>query len=163
MERIRPIGTPLPRRACWGAALAVLMAPSLAHATLGHAYDSVVADRAHMAARMSSTRMSTHTVHALETPGGGMVREFAGADGQVFAVAWRGPGRPDLRQLLGERFDTLQADNARRPRLRRTPMTVSRDDFVVRTGGHPGAFWGVAYLPRQLPAGFSGQDFAGTP
>ena len=73
----------------------------------------------------------------------------------MFAVTWRGPGRPDLRQLLGEHFQTLQDDNVRRgPRTRR-PLSVSRSDFIVRTGGHPGGFWGVAFLPQSPPAGFS--------
>ena len=79
---------------------------------------------------------------------GGLVREFTRADGTVFAVTWRGPGRPDLRQLLGDHFQTLQADNVRNgPRTRR-PLSVNRSDFIVRTGGHSGAFWGVAFLPQ---------------
>jgi hypothetical protein len=73
----------------------------------------------------------------------------------VFAVTWRGPGRPDLRQLLGEHFQTLQADNVRAgPRTRR-PLSVNRSDLLVLTGGHSGGFWGVAFLPQMAPAGFS--------
>lgn len=130
-----------------------------AHAFLGGAYASVEADRAHMAARLTSAAAATHTVHTLTLANGGIVKEFTRADGTVFAVTWRGPGRPDLRQLLGEHFSTLQADNPirRGPHFRR-PMAVSRQDFIVQSGGHSGAFWGVAFLPEMAPSGFSPTD-----
>jgi hypothetical protein len=77
----------------------------------------------------------------------------------VFAVVWRAPGRPDLRQLLGGHFDTLQADNATRVGRRyRRPLAVSRSELVVQSGGHSGAFWGVAVLPGMEPPGFSLND-----
>jgi hypothetical protein len=127
-----------------------------AHASLGGAYASVEADRAHMAARATSAGAGAFTVHTLTLANGGTVKEFTRVDGTVFAVAWRGPGRPDLRQLLGEHFSTLQADNATRrgPRYRR-PMAVNRSDFIVQSGGHSGAFWGIAVLPQMEPPGFS--------
>ena len=140
-----------------GAAWLVFAAP--AHAALGGAYDSVLADRAHLSAKLSSSPAATHTVHALTTANGGVAREYARPDGGVFAVSWRGPARPDLRQLLGGYFDTFQADNAPRGgRRARRPLAVNRADIVVHTGGHPGAFWGVAYLPKMTPAGFSARD-----
>ena len=146
----------LSRLFCAAAAVAGLSAAVPAYAFLGGAYASVAADRAHMAARLQTTAAATHTLHTLTLANGGLVREFSRADGAVFAVTWRGPGRPDLRQLLGDKFAVLQADNAPRPgRVRRLPPTVNRPDFVVLTGGHPGAFWGVAFLPRNAPAGFS--------
>jgi hypothetical protein len=130
-----------------------------AHASLGAAYASVEADRAHMGASLTSKAAATHTVHTLKLANGGIVREFTRVDGTVFAVAWRGPGRPDLRQLLGAHFDTLQADNATRrgPRYRR-PMAVNRTDLLVQSGGHSGAFWGVAILTQLEPPGFSPND-----
>ena len=130
-----------------------------AHATLGRAYDSVVSDRAHMSARLASAQGARFTVHTLTLASGGVVREYAGTDGVVFAVARRAPGRPDLQQLLGDSFATMQADNARagQPRLRR-PLSVQRSGLVMQSGGHPGGFWGVAYLPQNLPTGVSPQD-----
>jgi len=141
------------------ACLAGLTYAATAHATLGAGYSSVEADRVHMSAKVSTTAAATYMAHALTLANGGMVKEYSRNDGTVFAVTWRGPGRPDLRQLLGSHFDTLQADNATRigRRIRR-PMAVNRADFIVQTGGHSGAFWGVAMLPQMEPAGFSAND-----
>jgi hypothetical protein len=127
-----------------------------AWAGLGGNVDSVEADRTHMAARLSSVATTGYTVHTLSLPNGGVTKEFAGPDGVVFAITWHGAGRPDLRQLLGDRFAVMQSDNATANgrRLRR-PLSVNRSDFVVRTGGHPGAFSGLAYLPQLVPQSFS--------
>jgi hypothetical protein len=149
----------LSRLVCVAAAAAGLMAALPAHAFLGGAYASVATDRAHFAAQLKTTAAATHTLHTLTLANGGMVREFSRPDGTVFAVTWRAPGRPDLRQLLGEHFTVFQADNAQRlGRARRAPLRVNRSDFVVVTGGHSGAFWGIAYLPQSAPAGFSASE-----
>jgi hypothetical protein len=130
-----------------------------AWAALGGGRESIDTDRRHLAARLSATAAATHTVHVLTMPNGEVIREFARNDGTVFAVAWRGPARPDLRQLLGPRFDDVQADNVL-PGGRRTrrPLAVRRPDFALTSGGHPGAFWGVAYLPALAPPGFPVKD-----
>ncbi len=139
--------------------LAFSVTPCSSWAGLGQPFESVKTDRARMSARMASIAMATHTVSALTLANGGVVKEFSNRSGMVFAVSWRGPGRPDLQQLLGGGFDTLQADNVDRGgRRMRAPLKVDRSDLVVHTGGHPGAFWGVAYLPQQTPSGFSGAD-----
>ena len=127
-------------------------------ASLGGTYASVEADSVQMVAKRATAAAATHMVHSLVLPNGGVAREFARRDGVVFAVSWRGPGRPDLRQLLGDYFGAMQADNARAGRLRRLPLSVNRSDFILRSGGHPGAFWGMAYVPQLVPAGFSSAD-----
>lgn len=140
-----------------------------AAAALGGSPRTIEADRAHLAASISSRSTTTHTVHALAMPNGSVVREFVNNDGVVFAVTWRGPGRPDLRQLLGGAFDTFQATVAgpdsntavasngavaHHGRLRRG-LVFEQRNLVVHSAGHPGAFFGFACLPQQTPAGFS--------
>jgi hypothetical protein len=139
--------------------LAWLAAINPAHATLGGANESVERDRAHMAARISTTQVGSYQVHTLILPNHGVVKEFARPDGTVFAIAWRGPGRPDLRQLLGSGYDQMQAEN-RPPNGRRTfrPLSVNRSDLVVQSAGHPGAFSGFALLPMVQPSDFSISD-----
>ncbi len=138
------------------AILLIVTAAFPARAALGGAYASVETDRVHLLAQRSSTAGPNYEVHALTSTNGGVAREFTRSDGVVFAVAWRGPGRPDLRQLLGEHFQTLQSDNVS-PGGHRThrPLSVSRSGLVVYSGGHVGGFKGYAYLPQQAPAGFS--------
>jgi len=131
-----------------------LATPALA--ALGQSYASVETDRARFAAKANVVAASDHTIHALSLANGGVTKEFTRSDGVVFAVSWHGPGKPDLRQLLGGYFDAFQSDN---PTLHghrtRRPPAVNRSDFQLRSGGHPGAFWGVALLPQLAPAGFS--------
>jgi hypothetical protein len=141
---------------------AFLASAGPAGAALGRAYSSVDTDRLTLGATVASTFASTfagaYTVHTLTLPNHGVVKEFTRADGLVFALVWQAPGRPDLRQLLGDNFEIVQADNARvGPRVRR-PLAVNRANLVLKTGGHPGAFWGAALLPQLEPAGFSASD-----
>jgi hypothetical protein len=144
----------------WAAALAlglaVVLAGNAARAALGAGYGSVETDRLHLGASSRTTAAAGFAIHTLTLPNHGQVNEYTRADGVVFAITWRGPGRPDLRQLLGSYFDRFRTDNALvRGRRSRMPLHENRPDFKVRTGGHPGAFFGAAFLPRAAPAGFS--------
>ncbi len=148
------------RIAALGSIVATLSAgPALA--ALGGPLESVEADRAHMrAAAAPALQMEGYTVHPMTLAGGGVVREYADKNGVVFALNWTAPGRPDLRQLLGEQhFADFQADNGvvRRVRTRRA-MVTRRPDLVVHSGGRPGGFFGVAYIPSVVPPGFSAVD-----
>ena len=139
--------------------LVVLLLPVAARAELGGAMTGVQVDRAHLDARLTSTPSGTHTRHEMTLPNGGLVREFTNANGRVYALTWSGPGKPDLRSLLGGYFDRLQTGNARiNPRARRQPMQLVRSDVIIQTGGHMGYFWGVAYVPALTPAGFAVTD-----
>ncbi len=129
-------------------------APSFA--SLGGASTTIEADRVHLAARSSTIANTDYKVNVMTLANGGTVKEFERSDGVVFAITWRGPSHPDLRQLLGSRFEVLQADVAARkgPRLRGR-LTDERSDFVLHGGGHSGAFFGSAYLPQAAPSDFS--------
>ena len=154
----------VPRRtSALGCAVALVVtlvvAPQASRAELGGRYASVMADGVRLRAQVKSVPATNYTVHHMTLANGGEVRQFAAADGTVFAVAWNGPGRPDLRQLLGPRFDAVQTANAPvRGHFRRHALTVQQSDFIVQTGGHPGAFFGVAYLQQSLPAGVTGSE-----
>ncbi|HEX7789559.1 MAG TPA: DUF2844 domain-containing protein [Afipia sp.] len=138
------------------------MIDDAAFAALGEKRASVDTDRTRLVAISRSARSSASgTEHHLTLQNGTEVKELENAAGTIVAVSWHGPGRPDLRQLLGDQhFATFQAANIRygRLRMRRAPQ-VERSDLIIRTGGHPGAFWGVAYLPAQIPAGVDLNNF----
>ena len=76
----------------------------------------------------------------------------------VFAVSWRGPSRPDLQQLLGDRFATLTSTTQPDMRHARRRLNVDHADFVIHSEGRPGAFWGMAYLPQATPSGVTAKD-----
>jgi hypothetical protein len=101
-----------------------------------------------------------HTVHEIRVPGGTRVREYVSAGGTVFGIAWQGPFRPDLQQLLGPYFDEFQraAQIAKNKRAGRGPLLIDSPELVVHMGGHPRAFVGRAYVPSLLPADFSADE-----
>lgn len=135
-----------------------------AHATLGGKASTVEADRTRLKARIASQiDRTTYSVHELTLESGTVAREYLRPDGTVFAVSWQGAQRPNLKQLFGDSYFTrFQADNTATARIRmRRAMASTHSDFVVRTGGHSGGFWGFAYLPQTAPAGFPVQTLQG--
>lgn len=141
------------------AAAFVITAP--AHAELGGPLTSVHADGGRMGARIASQSMRGYARHDLTRANGGLVHEFTNAAGQVFAVTWAGPGKPDLRAVLGRYFATYQAagsDGGRMHRILRRPPQVDRSDLQIQTAGHMGWFRGVAFIPSLAPAGFVAGD-----
>jgi hypothetical protein len=141
-----------------GAALgvAVLIAaliPHVASATLGQPENTVQADvaGAHAAIKSSENRTS-YRVHEIQLPSGTVMREFVAPNGNVFAVAWQGPTRPDLRQALGQYFDAFAS--APRTKLSdRRHVQIQQGDLVVQSGGHMRALSGRAYLLSAIPSG----------
>lgn len=89
---------------------------------------------------------------------GTTVREFTGGDGQVFAISWNGPIMPDLRTLLGKHFDTLIDEAGKKPKAGNSRLDIRRGEVVIESGGHMRAYAGRAWIPAQLPAGFSSDD-----
>ncbi|WP_174286443.1 DUF2844 domain-containing protein [Sphingomonas bacterium] len=141
---------------------AILVLASGAHAELGGPVSSVKVDGGRMGARMASLSMRGYARHDLTRGNGGLVHEFSNASGQVFAVTWSGPGKPDLRTVLGKYFGPYQASAGGgvgrvRHALRR-PAQVDQADLQIQTAGHMGWFHGVAYIPSLAPAGFSTAD-----
>ena len=135
------------------AALTCLLASHAALATLGGPVSSVESDRAHMkASAVTTTSTTLYSVHQMQTEAGTIVREFANTDGIVFAVVWRGPFPPDLRQTLGTYFGEYQTA-PRAPKSGHAMDSVERPDLVVHASGHLRAFNGSAYVPQLVPAG----------
>jgi len=141
------------------ASAAAFLIPSASLAELGGSYSGVQRDQAHLHAQLQSQTRAGLTTHVMTLAVGSTVKEFTNASGTVYAVSWRGHGKPDLRQLLGAHFNTMQAHYAQtRGRVLRHAALVNEPSLVVQSGGHPGAFWGVAYLPQAVPAGVSVTD-----
>ena len=145
------------RVGCCVGALMVALLPRLACAALGEPEASVAADVSQLKGSIKSTLRGNYRVHEIQLPSGTVLREFAGAGGNVFAVAWSGPAIPDLRQALGRYFDVyVTAAQARQGGRRH--LQIEQSEFVMQSSGHMRAFSGHAYLPQALPAGISAEE-----
>jgi hypothetical protein len=79
------------------------------------------------------------------------VREYVNPDGKVFGVAWDGPTKPDISQLLGAYF-TRYANAATGQGMARQLRNIDQPDFVLRMSGHMRHFTGSAWVPALVPA-----------
>jgi len=132
-------------------AAASSMVPTGADAALGQHAERIAADTTRLAAiAHASSVQAAYTLHTITLPSSTVVREYVGADGIVFGVAWDGPTLPDLKTVLGGAFERFA--NAS-PTRGAGPLAVSAADLVVYSSGHLRAFAGHAYLPQALPAG----------
>jgi hypothetical protein len=129
------------------------LGPNIACATLGEAETTVRTDVDQMRAsiRSSQDRLG-YRVHEIQLPTGTVLREFVAPGGNVFAVAWTGPAKPDLRQTLGKYFDT--AVSASKPKFSdRRHLQFQQGDLIVEGRGHMRAMSGRAYLASAIPSG----------
>jgi hypothetical protein len=143
----------LKRAALGVAVLIAALLPHVASATLGQPEITVQNDAAQTHAAIKSSEDRTgYRVHEIQLPSGTVMREFVAPNGNVFAVAWQGPTRPDLRQALGQYFDAFAS--APRTKLSdRRHVQIQQGDLVVQSGGHMRALSGRAYLLSAIPSG----------
>jgi hypothetical protein len=138
------------------AAAAALMSATT-WASLGGGVNTVAADSAALSGQVSSTSMVQYDVHQISSDGL-VVREYVTRQGQVFAITWQGPFKPDLKQLLGDyfaRYQSAVAAAAQNRAGRHRHFAVSGSDVVVQSSGRMRAFQGLAYIPSLVPAGVS--------
>jgi hypothetical protein len=137
------------------ATMAASLMPQRARAALGEPEATIAAETRQFRGSIKATQFANYRVHEIALPSGTILREFAAPAGTVFAIAWRGPVLPDLRQALGQYFDVyVTAAQARRGGSHHH-FEVRQDAFVMQSSGHMRAFSGRAYLPTALPAGVS--------
>jgi hypothetical protein len=104
-----------------------------------------------MRASLRITRGAAFAVHELQAPTGHVVREYVSPSGTVFGVAWQGPSKPDLRQLLGTHFDEFIQASDQMQRHGHGPLVIQLPGLVVVSAGHMRAFSGKAYVTQMLP------------
>ena len=131
--------------------------PGMASAALGGMESSVQADATEVQGSIKVQERALYRVHEIQMPSGTLVREFVSPAGKVFAVAWRGPMMPNLRQTLGAYFDNYVAA-AKLKEAHHRRVQVHQDDLVIESAGHMRAFSGRAYLPNAIPSGVNPGD-----
>jgi hypothetical protein len=129
-----------------------------AFAALGGDGTSVQTDLARMKGTLRMTSTAVFTVHEITTESGVVVREYVSPGDKVFAVSWRGPLIPDLRQMLGGYYGQFQ-QAASAPHLGgHRHLTIREPGLVVQSSGRMRAFSGRAWAPDLLPQNFSVSD-----
>jgi len=137
------------------AVFTALAIPLSAFAALGESVDSVQTDQTHMRAerrKIDAVTSANYTVHESQSPSGTIIREYVSSTGTVFAVAWKGPYQPDVRQLLGKYF-TEYSQAAKISPAHHRHLNIQQPELVIQASGHMRAFAGRAYIPQLLPAG----------
>jgi len=140
---------------------ALVMAPTLAApawAALGGDAASVQADLLRMKGELRSRSSGAVTVHEITADHGMVVRQYLTPGGKVFAVSWRGPVNPDLRQLFGTYYGQFEQAAATTPHSDLRHLAIEQPGLVVRISGRLRAFSGRAWLPEMVPNGFSVAD-----
>jgi hypothetical protein len=128
----------------------VPLAPRNARATLAGDLASVTSNERALEARRTVVALTGVTRHDLTLPSGDVVQEFVSPAGVVFAIRWRGPSAPNLRELLGRQFDKLRT---KRSRGWNHTLSSSAGDFEIRAWNHRHLFGGAAWIPSLVPAG----------
>jgi len=106
------------------------------------------------------TPLGRYTRHEAALDTGTVVREYATPDGQVFALAWRGPVLPDLTVWMGRYFEPFkqETEQARSAGHRGGTVRVARDGLVVNSAGRMPHFSGYAYVTNLIPPGLQIKD-----
>jgi len=142
------------------AAVAVALAASSAHAALGEPAASVTVEQAQLHAARRQTFGPQVQVHTLQWADGSQVRQYAGPDGRIYAVAWNTRGKPQLALLLGSHYDryvaAVRAAQRARPGIQHAGQWPD-GELVVEAVAHGTVFSGRAYLSTMIPAG-QGRD-----
>lgn len=139
------------------ASLAQSAAPP-ALAALGADVASVQADGLHMKGEVRvSTSPSGYDIHEMQLPSGTVVREYVSVGNKVFAVSWRGPSIPDLRQTLGTYFPQYVAASSL-PHGGHHHLDISQPGLVAHSSGNMRSYFGFAYVPSLLPPNVSAAD-----
>ena len=129
-----------------------------AFAALGGDATSVQADLVRMKGALRTTSSAAFTVHEITTSSGTVVREYLSPGDKVFAVSWRGPVIPDLRQMLGTYYGQYEQAASTPHAGSHRHFAIVQPGLVVQSSGRMRAFSGRAWAPGLLPHNFSTND-----
>jgi hypothetical protein len=141
--------------------IVLVAAAAPARAAVGDDASAVTADQARLRATLRIVAMKAYAMHELTTPAGATMREYV-ASGKIFAVSWSGGWRPDLREVMGTRYQQYLEARRGRPRAR-GPVHVELPGMVVVMGGYLRTSWGHVTLTDLAPPGWNDEALRGAP
>jgi hypothetical protein len=142
--------------------LVAVASPPKARAAVGDDVTAVAADQSRMQASLRIMPMQGYAIHELTAPAGATVREYVSSTGKIFAVSWSGGWRPNLRDIMGSRYDQYVAAT-RGQRRARGPVRIELPGLVVSMGSYLRTFWGQVVLTDLAPPAWQEQSMGGTP
>jgi hypothetical protein len=126
-----------------------------AHAGLGEKVSVIAKDQNRLHLQKHEEQSFAHfTVHQISTPAM-TIKEYANAEGLVFALTWKGHRAPDLNALLGpyqQECVTAAQTTPRHPGLHRFGVLRSKNVIIERVSRLRSAR-GRAMVPALIPAG----------
>lgn len=126
--------------------------PGFALATLGEPVSSAAKNLSSLKVSAKTTT-EKYSVREYEQ-NGNTVREYATAEGIVFAVGWNGISKPDLQALFGSYYNEyLEGLNAIPKQYGVKSISMKTAKMVVRRGGRMRDQRGFAYVPSLVPEG----------
>lgn len=135
---------------CIGILMSLL--PGFALATLGEPVSSAAKNLSSLKVSAKTTT-EKYSVREYEQ-NGNTVREYATAEGIVFAVGWNGISKPDLQALFGSYYNEyLEGLNAIPKQYGVKSISMKTAKMVVRRGGRMRDQRGFAYVPSLVPEG----------
>jgi len=134
-----------------GVGVAGLAAAAPAGAALGGDVSSIEADRVSIKGEVRAGMVSGYEVREITTSAGALVREYLTPAGKVFALSWRGPTIPDLRQILGAYYARYAQAVSGPHAGDHRHLTIEQPGLIVQSSGRMRAFYGRAWDPALLP------------
>ena len=144
-------------------AMLAAILPGLACATLGNNPATINNDLQVLNGNLATSNVQTknanpttlihnakYDVYIFTTAQGITVKQYVAND-QVFAISWRGPRIPNLRQLYGTYFNSYSQTKTQNTGM--SQRVINTLDLDASTYGINGAFVGRAVLKTQLPEG----------
>ncbi len=129
----------------------LLALPLASQAELGGNLASINQEQKTFGSSLSSAPQTGYTIYTQTINPGLVIKEYLTTNGNVFAVAWKGPNLPNFQVVLGAYYANYLTALQNNPRA----IFFQDDNIVIESGGMMGGYVGRAYLPKQFPAGIT--------
>ncbi len=138
----------------------LLLLPAAAMAELGGTASTVQADQQRVNGTRSVSQRAAYAKHEIRTGNNGVIHEFVGPDGKVFAVTYQGRFPGESNGLLGAYSAQLEQVQIASPGQNHVggSVRVETPEMVYHAAGHLGYFSMTAYVKQSVPKGVAMEE-----